>query len=137
MKKIILNSKKCDTIYTGDSMKLITCVDSSCGMAWNKRRQSRDQEVVKRINEIANPLYVNEYSLDLFPEAIVGIGEFYFAEVDLPCDAPDEIYVFNWNRLYPSDMKFNIDLTDYELLSTEEFTGSSHEKITLCHYRRK
>ena len=118
-------------------MKLIVCLDEKGGMAFNKRRQSRDQEVIKRIKGIANPLYVNEYSLDLFPEAIVGTGETYFAEVDLPCGTPDEIYIFNWNRLYPSDVKFTVDLREYELLSTEEFAGSSHEKITLSHYRRK
>ena len=106
-------------------------------MAFNNRRQSRDAEVIKRINEIAPVLHINSYSQDLFPEAKVGLGEVYFAEVDLPCDAPDEIYIFNWNRLYPHDLNFSIDLGKYELLSTQDFSGTSHDKITLCHYRRK
>lgn len=137
MKKIILICQKCDTIYKGDDMKLIVCLDEAGGMAFNNRRQSRDAEVVKRIMEIAPVLHINSYSQDLFPDATTGLGEVYFAEVDLPCDAPDEIYIFNWNRLYPQDFKFSIDLDNYELLSTEEFSGTSHDKITLCHYRRK
>lgn len=119
-------------------MKLIVCLDETGGMSWGKRRQSRDTEVIKRIKETANPLYINEYSLDLFPEAIVGTGEgFYFAEVDLPESNPEEIYIFYWNRLYPSDFVFNIDLGNYNLVSAEDFRGNSHDKITLCRYRRK
>ncbi len=118
-------------------MKLIACVDSELGLAFNNRRLSHDEEVIKRIKNLAPKLYVNAYSKDLFPEAIEGLGEFFFAEVDLPDCVPDEIYLFNWNRLYPKDLTFTIDLNNYELLSTVDFRGSSHEKITLSHYRRK
>lgn len=118
-------------------MKLIACVDSELGLAFNSRRLSHDEEVIKRIKNLAPKLYINPYSKDLFPEAIEGLGEFFFAEVDLPDCVPDEIYLFNWNRLYPKDLTFTIDLNNYELLSTEDFRGSSHEKITSTHYRRK
>ena len=121
-------------------MKLIVCLDEALGMAFNNRRQSRDQEVVKKIKEIVgeNPLYINEYSRDLFPEGVVGkTCGFYFAEVDLPYSTPDEIYAFYWNRLYPADLKFTVDLSLYDTVKTCEFRGSSHEKITLINYRRK
>jgi len=121
-------------------MKLIVCLDEAQGMAFNNRRQSRDKEVIKKINEIVGetPLYINEYSRDLFADGIIGAGDgFYFAEVDLPKSTPDEIYAFYWNRLYPSDLKFCIDLSLYDMTDTCEFAGLSHEKITLCHYRRK
>lgn len=121
-------------------MKLIVCLDEALGMAFNNRRQSRDKEVVKKIKEIVgeNPLYINDYSRDLFPEGVVGEAcGFYFAEVDLPEGTPDEIYAFYWNRLYPADLKFTVDLSLYETEEICEFQGSSHEKITLTHYRRK
>ena len=48
------------------------------------------------------------------------------------------IVVYKWNRIYPSDFYFDIDLNtnSWELLKTEEFQGSSHEKITKETYRR-
>ncbi|MBQ3118443.1 MAG: ribonuclease Z [Clostridia bacterium] len=118
-------------------MVLIVCTDTSGGMSFNNRRLSRDEEVIKRIKNLAPKLYINAYSKDLFPEATEGLGDVYFAELDLPDCVPDEIYLFNWNRLYPKDLTFTIDLNNYKLLSTEDFRGSSHEKITLSHYRRK
>ena len=122
-------------------MKLIVCLDEAMGMAFNNRRQSRDKEVIKKIKEITSesPLYINEYSCDLFSDGALGVpvDGFYFAEVDLPQGEPDEIYAFYWNRRYPADLKFTTDLSLYDIVSTCEFAGSSHEKITLIHYRRK
>jgi len=121
-------------------MKLIVCLDEAMGMAFNRRRQSSDKEVTKKIKELTDgvPLYINPYSSDLFPEGVCGEGDgFYFAEVDLPQKDFDEIYAFYWNRLYPSDLKFSVDLSCYDALDTYDFAGSSHDKITFCHYRRK
>ena len=42
----------------------------------------------------------------------------------------EEIIVYKWNRLYPADTYFNIDLTGWRLAETLDFEGSSHEKIT-------
>ena len=122
------------------NMKLIVCLDETLGMAFNNRRQSRDKDVTKKIKELTNgaPLYINPYSSDLIPDGVCGQGDgFYFAEVDLPQGEIDEIYAFYWNRLYPADLKFSIELSDFELLETYDFQGSSHDKITFCHYRRK
>jgi len=124
-------------------VKLIICLDENSGQAFNKRRQSRDSKVIERILEICgnSPLYMSEYSKELFSEK--GIvkepqkGEFYFAEIEKISENPEEIYIFWWNRLYPSDLKFSVDLKNYDLLENSDFCGTSHERITLSHYRRK
>lgn len=50
----------------------------------------------------------------------------------------NNIIIYKWNRIYPSDLYFDINLTSnsWELLETKEFEGSSHEKITRIIYRR-
>ena len=49
----------------------------------------------------------------------------------------EELYLFRWNRRYPGDFFFDLDLADgsWILAGTEEFAGHSHEKITLEAYR--
>ena len=42
----------------------------------------------------------------------------------------EKIIVFWWNRHYPSDRKFDLDLSKWNKVSKEEFAGYSHEKIT-------
>jgi hypothetical protein len=42
----------------------------------------------------------------------------------------EKIIVFWWNRHYPSDRKFDLDLSKWNKVSEEEFAGYSHEKIT-------
>ena len=41
-----------------------------------------------------------------------------------------EVTLFRWNRKYPSDLKSTFNFSEYELVETKEFTGSSHEKIS-------
>ena len=50
----------------------------------------------------------------------------------------NNIIIYKWNRIYPSDLYFDINLisNSWELLETKEFEGSSHEKITRIIYRR-
>ena len=50
----------------------------------------------------------------------------------------DNIIIYKWNRIYPSDLYFDIDIKNgqWKLIETEEFQGSSHEKITKEIYRR-
>lgn len=44
----------------------------------------------------------------------------------------EKIIKFKWNREYPADFYFGIDVTlpVWKMIETEEFAGSSHEKIT-------
>ena len=48
------------------------------------------------------------------------------------------VILYQWNRRYPADRYFPLELTDgsWELQRTEELKGSSHEKITKEVYGR-
>ena len=128
-------------------MKLIICLDDNNGMMFNKRRQSRDRVLIENILEFCKgeKLYTNEYSMKLFPENTVEICDgienvenaYCFAEnfnVNEKC--VEEIIVYKWNRVYPADTYFNIDLEKWSLIETVDFEGSSHEKITRERYVR-
>ena len=42
----------------------------------------------------------------------------------------DEIVLYHWNRVYPADYYFDIDLHGWTLADQKEFKGFSHDKIT-------
>ena len=122
-------------------MKLIVCLDDNKGMMFNNRRQSRDRVLIENVLELCKgeKLYISEYSSKLFPENTVEICEnpekitdgYYFAENFIVAEIfVEEIIVYNWNKVYPSDMHFNIDLSKWKLIESVDFEGSSHEKIT-------
>ena len=128
-------------------MKLIVCIDDNNGMMFNKRRQSRDRVLIENVIEMCKgeKLYTNEYSGKLFPKNIVEICEsiedienaYCFAEnFTVNEEKVDEIIVYKWNRVYPTDTYFNIDLKNWTLIEALDFEGSSHEKITREIYRR-
>lgn len=122
-------------------MKLIVCLDDNKGMMFNNRRQSRDKILIENVLEICKgeKLYTNEYSSKLFPEKFVEIFDsmeeigngYCFAEnFTVNENDVEEIIVYKWNRVYPADVHFNIDLDNWNLTETVDFEGSSHEKIT-------
>jgi hypothetical protein len=43
-----------------------------------------------------------------------------------------KIILYKWNRDYPADFYFDIPLSEHgwKLISSEDFVGSSHDKIT-------
>jgi len=127
-------------------MKVFVCIDDKNGMMFNKRRQSKDRVLVEKIKEIANgkQIFASEYSKNILPEATLcenfeDANGFVFVEnpEGLFENKIETLYVFKWNRHYPSDRKFNMDLTNFKLVSTEDFAGYSHENITLEVYERK
>lgn len=127
-------------------MILIACVDDRMGMMFNSRRLSRDRSVCESILEICRgkALYMEAYSRALFGAALppgiqvtedVGAirdGEYFFAENPKAIDETriDQIILFRWNRSYPADQFFPVDLSKWRLTDTEEFAGNSHERIT-------
>ena len=133
---------------------LIACVDDGMGMMFNKRRVSRDEAVIKRIIEISDnkSIWMSQYSYLLFENAktenIVAddscldkasSDEYCFIEnlsMTNHKDKIDKIILFRWNRSYPSDMKFDIDLNEWKMNSSEEFAGNSHECITMEVYSK-
>lgn len=137
-------------------MNIIVCLDDKNGLMFNKRRQSQDKILRANIKELVKNknLFMNEYSYKLYKDiddCNIKVCEDFLNE----CSDTDfclienievknyinnisTIVVYKWNRIYPCDFYFDIDLntTSWELLKVEEFQGSSHEKITKETYRR-
>ncbi len=140
-------------------MILIAAVDDRDGMMFNKRRQSQDQILRQRILEMTDHsrLWMNHYTGKQFmandgvcPKQIqvdddfmhkAAPGEYCFVE-DVSAASYEkkieQIILFKWNRKYPGDFFFDIDLKKdgWKLAVSEDFPGSSHEKITKEVYLR-
>ena len=137
-------------------MNIIICLDDNNGMMFNKRRQSQDRILRADLKEFIKDkdLYMNNYYYKLYKDIDNGnikVSENFLeqcTENDF-CLVEDKllnnyinkinnIIIYKWNRIYPSDLYFDINLTSnsWELLETKGFEGSSHEKITRIIYRR-
>ena len=129
-------------------MTVIVCLDNANGMMFNHRRQSRDANVVKDILKTINgaSLLIEPYSEPLFSQADysvsvsdsflidAGAEDYCFVENTSVAEFKEKIsqlVIYKWNRDYPADFYFDIDYAnDYELETTLDFIGTSHEKIT-------
>lgn len=129
-------------------MILIVCVDEKNGMMFNNRRQSKDRILSEHILKIVDnkKIWMNSYSKSAFEgqESLnitvddnfiekIDKDEYCFVEnidVNTIINKVDKIIVYNWNRHYPADRYFNINLEEWVVDSENEFTGSSHEKIS-------
>ncbi len=124
-------------------MKIIACVDNNNGLLFNHRRLSKDRNVILDIENMTkeNKFTCSEYSSHLFLNSDLKNftvknelpqSGYFFVEDILPKDLKnvDEIILYQWNREYPSDLKFEIDPKKYNEVDRKEFTGYSHEKIT-------
>lgn len=146
-------------------MKLILCLDDHGGMAFAGRRQSMDRvlrtDMLALAQENSAKIWMSSYSASQFDTALheeifitdgsmddVPDGDYFFAELTAPSaddiGHTDELVIYWWNRLYPSDVSLDIvcgqtsftaDGTDWELISAEDFVGYSHEKITRSIFR--
>ena len=123
-------------------MTVYVCLDDRDGMLFNNRRQSRDARVLEDIRNSADLL-----TIDLFSEKLITEAEipYVLAEETLAEDAhfflenrpaslvlptASRLVIYRWNRHYPADVRFDGDLSEFTLQSTEEFPGKSHETIT-------
>ena len=143
-------------------MILIVCIDDNKGMMFNHRRQSQDRVLRQHILDMVGDgkLWMNEYSGKMFAkdseELLHGpvqtdedflkkasSGEYCFVEtnscgVDMFPDTAniESVVLYKWNRVYPADQYFTMDLSAWKLVETTEFPGSSHEKIAEERYVR-
>ena len=136
-------------------MKVIVILDEHNGMRFNQRRQSRDAAIIHKIQGFMNgeKLYLNAYSAELFKEADILLsvsedflyqtdkGEYCFVEnenLDTMKEEIEEFIIFRWHRKYPSDFVLDILPEDCGMTcaNMEEFTGNSHEKITMEVWRK-
>lgn len=142
-------------------MRIIVCVDNRMGMCFNHRRVSRDRVVSGDILEMVrgNVLWMAPGTEKLFedldmPEGgkavTIKVDEDFLekAEESDYCLAEREnlsgyegkftqIILYRWNRDYPADLFFEVDLGSWKLNERKEFAGYSHEKITREIYSRQ
>lgn len=136
-------------------MIVIVCLDETKGMMFNGRRQSRDRSVTEKIQQICTGkrLWMNAYSYKLYGVlenteiftdedflGKAGRGDICFVESEGLASFADRIetlIVFWWNRKYPKDFSLDVDLGEWIKIQKTDFSGSSHEIITLEVYKRK
>ena len=136
-------------------MILCLCADNRLGLSFNKRRQSSDIMLCDRLLNITkgSKLWIKEYSKQLFEEEIgisvfvtdnfnrdVLTDDYCFLEIENIDDyiaKAKKIILFRWNRDYPYDMSLSKDFKDsWKLVSSDEFSGNSHETITIEEYKK-
>lgn len=132
-------------------MNLIVCLDNNYGLLFNNRRLSRDREIIKDIidNEIKDSkLYIKEYSKELFD--IIGVNDnieilekdttdiewLFIEDNNFIQEKINKIIVYYWNKVYPSDVKFKIDLSLWKEIESSEIKGYSHDNIIKKEYIR-
>lgn len=133
-------------------MNIIVCIDKNNGMSFMGKRQSMDCVLREKLLEIVggSRLLMSSYSAKQFEntEGIVvdddffnnaNQGDFCFIEDKaITSENVEAFYIFNWNRKYPGDLFFSVDLRaeGFKKIKKEEFQGNSHDKITLEIYSR-
>lgn len=118
-------------------------------MRFNNRRQSRDREIIKDIYQtlLDAPLYIHPESESLFkeyPGEIVSDKDFvnnasmfcFVEKSDFDIENIDEIIIYRFDKIYPADEYFPIQLNEYVLMEETEFKGYSHDLITKEVYSR-
>ena len=128
-------------------MIVILCLDDKNGMMFNNRRQSKDKFVIQDILKLVDgkKLFISSYSESLFQglesKLIIDNNflnnaaeeDYCFVENNNLKDFSEKIekiIVYKWNRIYPSDLKLEITIQDWNLIGRFEFVGNSHDKIT-------
>ena len=130
-------------------MKIAVCIDDRNGMLFAGRRQSMDSCLRSRFLAMTEPdkVWMDAYTAGQFADAEerIRVDADYLAKAepedwcfvekaDLPgvAEKITTIVLYRWNRHYPSDKKFPMELfaDRWTLISREDFSGSSHERIT-------
>lgn len=140
------------------NLNIIICTDKVGGMMFNKRRVSRDSAVSEDVLKTTRgeTLYVKPYSEKLFlpfgekyamprvvenPLDIAKEGEWCFIEdqdVSPYLDKVEKLLIYNWNRFYPYELKFDLSIlsSSFRISERDKFEGTSHEEITRELYRK-
>lgn len=130
-------------------------VDDKMGIAFNKRRQSRDKKLIEDLcKKTDGDIYISSYSALLFEEFNDRIrivddplsecpdGGCCFVEMTHLGEYIDDVstlIIYNWNRLYPADKKIDVDINNsgFKMVAKYEFCGNSHDKITKGIYKKQ
>ena len=133
-------------------MKLCVCLDKKNGMMFFGKRQSQDSKQRETLLSLVgeNKLWMSVYSSKLFGDSrnivvddncgfLARENDYCFIE-DQPFDISmcSTIIIYKWNRQYQADKSFTVDLKaeGFKKISTKDFEGSSHDKITEEIYER-
>ena len=119
-------------------MIVFLCVDKKNGMAFHQRRQSLDRVVQADILTMAagKPIWMTPYSARQFTEqeAVPRLSE---APLVPSLERIEKLVLYRWDRVYPADQWLDLDLDSaFRLVSSCDFSGHSHEKITKEVYQR-
>ena len=129
------------------------CVDNKGGMTIFGKRQSRDRVLISDLcASTERTIYISAFSEILFaphegrykvcddPLGECPDGGICFIEnmALMPhLDHINELILYKWNEVYPSDKKIDIPLDGFRVIKKLEFEGSSHDKITKLTMWRK
>lgn len=128
-------------------MIIIVCLDDNNGLMFNHRRQSQDSKIREDIIQYSrnSNLWMNQYSIKQFnhqeklenlmidKDFLTKAGEKDFCFVEDQNLQPyiskiEKLVVYRWNREYPADFYFDIDINDnnWKLIDQKNFIGTSH-----------
>ena len=130
-------------------MKIAVCIDEKNGMLFAKRRQSMDRILRENFLTLTGGavVWMSPYTAGQFadtPDRIRADAEYlekaqendwcFVEDGDLEAcaDKITQIVLYRWNRRYPADTWFPIELFAHKwtLVAQRDFPGSSHEQIT-------
>ena len=133
-------------------MNLIVCVDDRMGMMFHNRRQSKDRAVREdMLSLVPDKLWVSPYTarqfteqerlycLEDFLEGAAGDTYCFVEDADITLyeDKIEQVILYRWNRTYPADTYFTLDLTAFTLAERANLTGNSHPDIVREIYVKK
>lgn len=127
-------------------MIVFVCLDPDGGMLFHHRRQSSDRVVTADMLVVSQGrrLWMDPYSEKLFAGRTEGImARETFLELAGPedccfvenrplsayADQIERLIVYRWDKVYPKDMMFDLNLADWTLENTVCLEGHSHANI--------
>ena len=129
-------------------------LDEREGMMIFGKRQSRDRVLIADfVSSVGDaPIFISPFSKIIFqPHESVNIVENPFLDssdggacfienyhLASYIDMIGTLVIYRWNELYPSDVKFDLDVVaaGFKLVESYDFKGSSHDRITKDIYKR-
>lgn len=133
-------------------MYYIFCIDERGGRLFLRRRQSQDRALRERVLALTagHTLWMSTYSARQFTEGGAFItddnylqnaseNDFCFVEdKDFDLSLCEGVILYNWNRRYPTDVTWDVDLASagFRLTAQNDFAGYSHERITESIYTK-
>ncbi len=124
---------------------VIITLDDKNGRTLFGKRLSKDRLLIQDMITSCGCICASPYTAALFtdkdkiispiPEDIPEDAFLFLETEEIPSSA-DTMIAYRWNRHYPSDSKYDPEGNGWKMVSSSEFPGYSHEKITKEVYKR-